>query len=296
MKAIDDEGRQIDAEFSIEQWSEGFNVVLESQSGQSRGQPARNTQYSEAMRLILERAKIQRMTLEDVQVVSAKTINLPAEERRIQPDNYALPLTLATANNIEELRFAIGRATGEHRRAGTKGGNRTKRVMLTFRPPEVGRISLEEFGRLIAGKPAIYLDGPTANEGELVESVRRTKRRLQAAAANADVPPPIGQDRPSKSSGEVTRYVRDPNVIAWVLHVAEGRCEACAEPAPFKRPDDDPYLEVHHIRPLAAGGPDITENAIACCPNCHRRLHYGAGREELRKMILHRIARLKDFG
>jgi len=27
--------------------------------------------------------------------------------------------------------------------------------------------------------------------------------------------------------------------------------------------------------PLSEGGEDTLENAIALCPNCHRKMHYG---------------------
>ncbi|MCP6330186.1 HNH endonuclease, partial [Klebsiella pneumoniae] len=59
------------------------------------------------------------------------------------------------------------------------------------------------------------------------------------------------------------RFIRDPNVIAWVTVNAGGVCEACDSPAPFKREDGEPYLEVHHVRPLAEGGPDSADNAVA---------------------------------
>ena len=73
-------------------------------------------------------------------------------------------------------------------------------------------------------------------------------------------------------------YRRNPDVVAEVLHRANGKCEACQADAPFRRKSDgNPYLEVHHCRPLADGGEDTVENAIAVCPNCHRRFHYGDG-------------------
>lgn len=57
---------------------------------------------------------------------------------------------------------------------------------------------------------------------------------------------------------------------------AKGICERCRKPAPFIRDNDNsPYLEVHHKIPLADGGDDTVENAIALCPNCHRQAHYG---------------------
>jgi 5-methylcytosine-specific restriction protein A len=32
---------------------------------------------------------------------------------------------------------------------------------------------------------------------------------------------------------------------------------------------------VHHRVRLADGGDDTTDNAVALCPNCHRKAHYG---------------------
>ena len=71
-------------------------------------------------------------------------------------------------------------------------------------------------------------------------------------------------------------FNRNPDVVAEVLYEAEGICGTCHEKAPFnRRSDDSPYLEVHHKIQLADGGEDTVENAIALCPNCHRRKHYG---------------------
>jgi len=73
-----------------------------------------------------------------------------------------------------------------------------------------------------------------------------------------------------------TVFERNPDVVAEVLVRAAGVCEACTRPAPFLRKSDgSPYLEVHHRIPLAQGGEDSVENAIALCPNCHRGAHYG---------------------
>lgn len=71
-------------------------------------------------------------------------------------------------------------------------------------------------------------------------------------------------------------YRRNPDVVATVLARANGVCEACAAAAPFARSHDGtPYLEVHHRVQLAGGGNDTVENAVAVCPNCHRKAHYG---------------------
>jgi len=74
-------------------------------------------------------------------------------------------------------------------------------------------------------------------------------------------------------------YVRNPDVVAEALYLAQGKCGRCKQSAPFNREKDgSPYLEVHHIHWLKDGGEDTVENAIALCPNCHRELHFGASR------------------
>ncbi|NGP89365.1 HNH endonuclease [Fodinibius halophilus] len=71
-------------------------------------------------------------------------------------------------------------------------------------------------------------------------------------------------------------YRRNPDVIVEVLKRADGECERCEDDAPFLRASDGtPYLEIHHKKPLAEGGNDTVENAMALCPNCHREVHYG---------------------
>jgi 5-methylcytosine-specific restriction protein A len=71
-------------------------------------------------------------------------------------------------------------------------------------------------------------------------------------------------------------FARNPDVVAEVLERAGGRCEYCGCPAPFtKRSNGMPYLEVHHKIQLAHDGEDTVSNAVALCPNCHRKAHYG---------------------
>jgi len=71
-------------------------------------------------------------------------------------------------------------------------------------------------------------------------------------------------------------FERNPDVVAEVLHRAGGYCEECEAAAPFTRKSNrTPYLEVHHKVPLAEEGEDTVENAVALCPNCHRRRHFG---------------------
>lgn len=88
-------------------------------------------------------------------------------------------------------------------------------------------------------------------------------------------------------------YQRSPIVAAYVLQRANGQCERCTLPAPFVRKDGSPFLEVHHIEPLAEGGGDNIFNTVAICPNCHRFLHYGQDAMAEREILRLRIHNIK---
>lgn len=135
-------------------------------------------------------------------------------------------------------------------------------------------------------------EAPTADPDELRTRARRAKARMETRRGSA---PPRGSSSPARAETSVARYIRDPEVVAWVLVAAKGSCEVCGEAAPFLSVDGEPFLEVHHMRPLGEGGPDQTDNAVAACPNCHRRLHYGAHRNALRETLIGRITRLRDY-
>ena len=97
-------------------------------------------------------------------------------------------------------------------------------------------------------------------------SIDELKKRLAGTASEV----------PRKTKTISYQFQRNPYVVAFVRKRANGICEACNAPAPFKRKSDGtPFLEVHHKIQLADGGLDNEQNAIAVCPNCHRALHFG---------------------
>lgn len=81
--------------------------------------------------------------------------------------------------------------------------------------------------------------------------------------------------KPTQRVVQTLIYERNPDVVAEALDRANGICELCKHKAPFRRPDGRPFLEIHHKERLADGGDDTIENAVAVCPNCHRREHFG---------------------
>ena len=127
---------------------------------------------------------------------------------------------------------------------------------------------------------------PTADPEQLEHRTKALRRRGMPSA------PPAGSNRPLLTESTVVRVVRDPKVKAWVLEYAAGHCECCGLPAPFLMEDGIPYLEVHHVKWLAQGGSDTVRNAVALCPNCHRRFHHGKEVKQLVSELMNRVARL----
>lgn len=72
------------------------------------------------------------------------------------------------------------------------------------------------------------------------------------------------------------KYKRNPYIVEYTKRIANGICQDCKQPAQFlNKTTNEPFLETHHIIPLAEGGMDTIENTIAVCPNCHRKRHFG---------------------
>jgi len=127
---------------------------------------------------------------------------------------------------------------------------------------------------------------PTADATAL--SIKVSSLRKQAFLK---MPP--GSKHPQLAVKTTATYVRDPAVKAWILKIANGRCEGCKHPAPFIGTDGLPYLEVHHVMPLASHGSDTPTNAVALCPNCHRRCHYSNDSDEFKLRLYEEIPRLQ---
>ncbi|MCI1002932.1 HNH endonuclease [Ochrobactrum sp. C6C9] len=106
------------------------------------------------------------------------------------------------------------------------------------------------------------------------------------------LPVPKGQIKPRRKTVATTVFERDPAVKAYILKQAKGRCEACNSEAPFKMYSGLGYLEVHHLKPLAMGGSDRVQNAVALCPNCHRAMHYAEDMDLRAERLFEKFGRL----
>lgn len=82
-----------------------------------------------------------------------------------------------------------------------------------------------------------------------------------------------------------TLYNRDKSVSEYAKRQANGFCQLCGNPAPFKDKNQRPYLEAHHIIWLADGGGDAINNVVGLCPNCHRKMYQLNLEEDINKLL-----------
>ena len=84
---------------------------------------------------------------------------------------------------------------------------------------------------------------------------------------------PEGQKR----TVTISPYVRNSAYKKQIIEQANNLCNACKNGS-FQMPNGNQYLEAHHKTWLSEGGPDILENMVALCPNCHMQEHHGMDR------------------
>lgn len=272
---------EFDSAYEISTISGISGLVLESW-----GPSYRNPDYAKAMELILSRLDYFGVPSINVYAVSRNLTNAypNIDDRIIKIDSSSN--ILLGVKTPEEIRIDIGRVVGELKedpKIKSKGGNRFKRLLL-----HSPLVSAEDWERIASNSIKTTLLAPI-NDSEKLDTIvgELLKKTLTK---------PAGNEHPKQCEVTCTSYFRDPWVKAWVLQNAKGTCEACSSLAPFKRNDGSAYLEVHHVLPLAEGGSDTVENTIAVCPNCHRELHFGNNKKELKGSVIEKTARLKLRG
>lgn len=151
----------------------------------------------------------------------------------------------------------------------------------------IGNKVKDRIASILANKGVInYTDyAPSSDEDVLSQRVTKLCSRLLVGI-------PRGSSNPQRISSISSGFIRDPLVRAWVLQNANGKCEGCGNYSPFQTDDGSAFLEVHHVKMLANGGPDKITNAVALCPNCHRRCHFSIDRLNFTSNIYKFITRL----
>jgi 5-methylcytosine-specific restriction protein A len=119
-----------------------------------------------------------------------------------------------------------------------------------------------------AGKPPV----PQVREIQQIETARRRSVRPKSLEELFVLAGTQGSLEPGRREALATQFVRSAAVAELTKRLVGGMCDLCGNPAPFST-TEGPYLECHHIVHLAHGGPDILDNTVALCANCHRRMH-----------------------
>jgi len=296
LNVTDDQGNELDARFVLERTTCAVDIIIASRGGAGKATAAgRNTQYEKGVEILLGRLAQWQVILNGVSVDSTVAQLLPMEARRLAARGFQFPLELAAVTDIRSLRLDIRRATiAFGQPEGAIGGNPTKRLRLHLHWPAAKGVRLDALEAALA-RPKNALGGsfePDEVEARVTAATKELRTRF---LQNLPIVCPTGGPGGVRMRGAAIYYPRKADVIAWVLHSAGGHCEICGDHAPFLKSDGLPFLEVHHVRHLADGGPDQTDNAVAACPNCHRRLHFASDREALRLALFVRIPRLVDY-
>jgi 5-methylcytosine-specific restriction endonuclease McrA len=164
------------------------------------------------------------------------------------------------------------------------------------------REDVDEVAVAVAVAPSPTEHGPTdatATEEAFQAQANALARSCTKPGADVPLPPTAPLDASRRS------WPRDPRVAAEALARAGGSCEAaCGVPAFRGRAGGSPYLEAHHLVPLARQGSygsrlDVPANVVALCPRCHSLLHH-ASKDDVRKVLARlynaRRQRLKATG
>lgn len=107
----------------------------------------------------------------------------------------------------------------------------------------------------------------------------------------------------SKQTGRIISK-RNPQIAVEALDRANYLCEYNNQDKTFKRKNNVPYTEPHHLIPISKYGDfeyslDIPENIVSLCSHCHNLLHYGRMEDKLlilKKLYNERQNKLKNCG
>ena len=129
-RLLDDEGQELRATLDIEPTIDGADIVLHARGG-SRGSGV-NPDYFPTLELMLERMSRATPTIERITIDSKVALKLPAERRLV---DAGCPISLTPAIDMKALRIRITEAqpaAASSMPSGKPGGNKTKRIRITF--------------------------------------------------------------------------------------------------------------------------------------------------------------------
>jgi 5-methylcytosine-specific restriction protein A len=90
----------------------------------------------------------------------------------------------------------------------------------------------------------------------------------------------------SRVTCTVNRIIRDTALSRKVKSLYRSQCQICR--LVLQLHGGQSYAEAHHIKPLGSkhNGPDVVENIICVCPNCHAQLDFGGIEIDKRSLLM----------
>ncbi|MGG3891584.1 HNH endonuclease signature motif containing protein [Metabacillus fastidiosus] len=75
------------------------------------------------------------------------------------------------------------------------------------------------------------------------------------------------------SSYTSVQNTRSQKLSRKLKELYSDQCQICCEGADEHKPEGKYFTETHHIKPISENEPDIEENIMVLCKNCHSRFH-----------------------
>ena len=161
-------------------------------------------------------------------------------------------------------------------------------VELVDLPYQVDELDIKGNNRKVWKFPIRRIDGtsPVAVKADKILSIdKKEEKKIKKHTADQI------KEKAYSTSGivnsrpiEIEYRSRNPYVSSYVKERAKGVCDLCGEEAPFITKDGTPYLESHHVITLSNNGPDTVYNAVALCPNCHKKIHILEDKKDIDKL------------
>lgn len=129
-----------------------------------------------------------------------------------------------------------------------------------------------------------YLNfGKDVNIPESISSIPEYVQIKVTFQEASDIAEPEGA---SRISTNINRIIRDTALSRGIKDLYKSQCQMCG--LTLKLYGGQPYAEAHHIKPLGSkhNGPDVEENIICVCPNCHAQVDFGAIEIDKSKLVI----------
>ncbi|GLZ39043.1 hypothetical protein [Actinokineospora sp. NBRC 105648] len=210
MRAVDDNGTELNAEFTLESDGDTIALIMESSGGKrSAGRPPRNRDYNRALELLLRRLGGLSAVITAAMVETKQTTDLSEAERSV----IDAPMHLTPMTDPEKARKDLVRNQGLVGKKSYKAGTNTKRFRARLKVPGYGPEDTSALAAVLVGRESGHRPAaPDAHElldpldGEHMSTVSGHHFTLRVRSGTAWVVTddfPAGEPIPLESVQEV---------------------------------------------------------------------------------------------